>query len=308
MPASLNSEKTEASPEKLVKAVIMEGMMIGRLVMEKNFGPIAPVLITALLVAGCQESNIDKLVPVTLAESKVSIVGDDTFVNRRFQKYTVNRFFEILSITGGHIFYEQMYPGYYLTDNNYPKERTIEYLNKYKQARLLDLRATTSDVRESHNQYAEYFYVAVKNDQGSCVAAQQFFGVTEQLGDQHVAVRVCWPVARGSAAKLETFLHDLMERVRFDDGAINEAKAASVKKKSTVERRLNEIERLLDEGTLSPQEARKKRQEILGLLPRTRGPAADEGSHPLGDASCGEARFQRNCAGQDHAHGRGLGF
>ncbi len=240
--------------------------MIGRLIIENNFGPIATALITALLVAGCQDSNIDKLVPVTLAESKVSIVGDDTFVSRRFQKYTSNRFSEILNITGGHLFYEQMYPGYYLTDTNYPKERTIEYLNRYKQARLLDLRATTSDVRESHNQYAEYYYVAVKNDQGLCVAAQQFFGVAAQLGDQHVAVRACWPVARGSAAKLETFLHDVMARVRFDDGAVNAAKAASTKIKNTVERRLNEIKRLLDEGTLSPHEAQKKRQEILGDL------------------------------------------
>lgn len=266
MPASLISAKTEASPEKSVRAVVMEGMMIGRLIMGNILGPMALVLIIALLVAGCQDPGSDRLVPVTLAESKVSIVGDDTFVTRRFQKYTNNRFSEVIKITGGYLFYERMHPGYYLTDTNYPKNRAVEYLNEYKLAKSLELHATASDVRESQNQYAEYYYVAVKNDQGSCVAAQQFFGVAEQLGDQHVAVRACWPVARGSAAKLETFLHDLMARVRFDDGAINEIKAASAKKRNTVERRLVEIKRLLDEGALSPQEAQKRRKEILDGL------------------------------------------
>jgi hypothetical protein len=39
-------------------------------------------------------------------------------------------------------------------------------------------------------------------------------------------IGICWNASRGSAKELETFLHKIMTEARFDEGKINDAKAA----------------------------------------------------------------------------------
>lgn len=162
--------------------------------------------------------------------------------------------------------YEFGHPGYEFTGALYGKYDVIEQFNGYKPVKKLAITVSNDDVEKQNNVYGTYYFVSKGNDSDHCVNILQYFGTAERTngpGNQRVRVGACWNASEGGKAELEAFVHDLMARVRFDDGAINKAKAASAREYNKVEHLLNEIERLLDEGTISPQEARKRRKEII---------------------------------------------
>ena len=82
------------------------------------------------------------------------------------------------------------------------------------------------------NIYGTYSMVSKGSRAGGCIRALQYFGpasLPNRFGNQRVRVGACWGPGEGGKERLEAFVYDLMSRVRFDDGAINRAKAGLAK-------------------------------------------------------------------------------
>ena len=176
-------------------------------------------------------------VDVALENSEVSFVGDDSFITRR---YTLDPlpgrgliWMEYLNFRGGSVFFMETLPDFIFSAN---REESEELIKSFNQGRKpipdFDVKASAADIEKADNGYAEYYFLVKENDTGSCGSAKQYPGDRNtnsaylSKGTMSVHISVCWRKSRGSAVELERFIHDVMTRIRFDEGALNKAKAA----------------------------------------------------------------------------------
>ena len=129
-------------------------------------------------------------------------------------------------------FYE-LTPGYSYNDlwTNDPAKSIVRSWKRAKGTRKRGLELLISDVKIAKNQYENYHFAVKGNDNGSCAGAKQYFGDDTNSGwissgNKTMHIGICWNASRGSAKELETFLHKIMTEARFDEGKINDAKAA----------------------------------------------------------------------------------
>ncbi len=176
-------------------------------------------------------------VDLALENSEVSFVGNNSFITRR---YTFDPFpgrgliwMEYLNFEGGHVFFMETMPDYIFSANREESEELIKSFNEgRKQIPNFDVKASAADIEKAENDYAEYYFLVKENDTGSCGSAKQYPGDRNtnsaylSKGTMSVQIDVCWRKSRGSAVELERFIHDVMTRIRFDEGALNKAKAA----------------------------------------------------------------------------------
>lgn len=198
------------------------------------------LLILGIAVAGLAASDVfaqrASRVPLKLHESEVSFVGDDSFISGRFTWDPLPRnhiWKETLTFSGGFMNFYKLNPGYSYSDertNDSPKS-ILKSWKRAKGTRKRGLELRLSDVKIARNQYGNYHYAVKGNVNGACAAAKQFFGDTSNSGwissgTKATQVGACWNPSRGSAKELEVFLHKIMTESRFDEGKINDAKAA----------------------------------------------------------------------------------
>jgi hypothetical protein len=232
-----------------------------------------------------------KRVPLKLHESEVSFVGDDSFISGRFTWEPLPRdhiWKETLTIGGGYMNYYELSPNYFYNSdqlNNAPKG-LVRSWNRAKGTRKKGLTLQVNDVKKSKYQYGKYHYAIMSNENGSCINAKQFLGDDSagsfvSSGNKSVFVGACWSLARGSAQELEAIVHKLMNQVRFDEGKINDAKAAggykvpapvakqqkpTNKSDGSTEARLRQLKDLEQKGLIDSNEAKTMREQILAKL------------------------------------------
>ena len=187
------------------------------------------VFVSVLFAISACQSNYGKDVPITRNEAKVSIVGDDSFVTSRYKRTYRYSEYEGLKFKGGYLSYAKAHgvAGYI---NTFQASDVVFKFNRDKAIKRRNLEVSSDDVQKNENQYGSYLYVSKGNENGNCAVVFQVFGhkTSDFIGDQTVNGGACWQTWKGSLADLDKFVHDLMARVRFDDGAINKAKSDSI--------------------------------------------------------------------------------
>jgi hypothetical protein len=167
---------------------------------------------------------------LTTEESKISLVGDDTFVINRYKYKLYDRYSETITFRGGYLNFSEAYPGYELTGFNDLDRDIVKRFNNNKTIKNRGLSVTKSDVRYKKNTYSEYAYLIKGDEKGTCMLVMAFFGQGESVdspGNKSIYSGICRNIPKGTQENLEAFMHDLMSRLRFDDGAINKAKAGN---------------------------------------------------------------------------------
>ncbi len=167
-----------------------------------------------------------------LKDATISIVGDDSFVKSRFYRNYLYHDYEVLTFHRGFLSYGKAHPGYALAASLYGNSEVVEDFNRFKAAKQRAMSVSEDDVQIRTNIYGTYSVVSKGSRSDGCLRALQYFGPANSPnspGNQRVRVGACWGPGKGGKERLEAFVYDLMSRVRFDDGAINRAKAGSAK-------------------------------------------------------------------------------
>lgn len=175
--------------------------------------------------------------PLELKNSEISIDGDNSFVTGRYYWKPYPRdhiWMETLTIRGGFITLFELTPGYYYPWDGITRERQliVAHFNGTPAVKSKNLTATIDDVKKSSNRYGDYFYVVLGNENHTCAASRQFFGDGNpdgggsSRGDKTNISGICWRASFGDVSKLEKFLLNFLNVVRFDEGAINKQRIA----------------------------------------------------------------------------------
>jgi hypothetical protein len=229
--------------------------------------------------------------PIAVAESKVSFTGEKDPVRSRAVRSLKDRYSEFLVLqNGARLIYGKLYlSGFTGRDKDEDVLRTDVEAPGYRNRGIVFDRAAVK-----HAGPISYF---VQESQSStCFAFRGTFGDTrngprDNRGDQEAYGGVCYSAPVRSASALEMEMLALLGRVRFDDGAINKARAAgtvmpavvtappvpaplpvaspsapSPPVTSTGAGRLRELRGIFDQGLISQSEYDQKRQSILSSM------------------------------------------
>lgn len=170
-------------------------------------------------------------IPIPLANSRVSFIGDDSFITARFSRQPAKNHWwnEDLTLNDGLIQYGELQPNFFYTHGGKYQESRDMIAEWNKQKPIVDkgLTVTPDDVRQGANYHGPYFFVIKSNEKGTCGYARQVLGerTDAMYGNKRVNMMGCMVPARGTAQDYEKFLIDVMTRIRLDEGAINKAKA-----------------------------------------------------------------------------------
>ncbi len=234
-------------------------------------------------------ASADELKDLDLESAEISIIGDDSFVNRRAYKARSGGIGEYIFFIGGYLEWYKMYSNYGFTESD-PSDLMVQSFNSNK----AELKVVREEIKLRDSHLGEYSWVSKSNNKASCMVIALIFGDPTWLfgGNQRIHALACWSKRRGSKEKLETFMHDLMDRIRLDEGAVNKLKAAgrnSVPAKndspattpdsrkptqdssnkiinSGIRERLEKLKQLENDGLITKEEAARKRKEILENL------------------------------------------
>lgn len=223
-----------------------------------------------------------------LESAEISFIGDDSFVKKRQYKTASWGSVEAVLFSGGFLEWMEMLEGWGF-DNADPSEVLILNFNGNKAG----LTATIDDRKYRESGLGEYSWISKSNKKASCMNLGLVFGLPTWKfgGNQRIIAGTCWANRRpGTQNKLESFMHDLMDRIRLDEGAINKMKAAgkypesrqsdpspaataptkpTVEKKSSssdIESRLLRLKKLEEKGLITKEDAAEKRKKLLEKL------------------------------------------
>ena len=98
--------------------------------------------------------------PIQIHESKVSIIGDDSFVKARERQQSTNQNIEYLKLDGGYIAYHKLHAGWYFNHTN-EGNRLTRNINKNQR---YDISATSSDIQDRMSRNGNYYYISKGND------------------------------------------------------------------------------------------------------------------------------------------------
>jgi hypothetical protein len=235
-----------------------------------------------------------KLEDIKLEDAQISIIGDDSFVTRRATTYDSQSLTEVIYWRGGNLFWRKLFNNVYFRSMGDGKASVSTLFNELKGFAKLRERyswkANKQDVKFSEDSRTGYYWISKGSNNFACMIAVGEWGVgaAGMSGNNRITAIACKP---GSKENLETFIHDLMKRVRIDDGAINKLKASNKDKQptkktfdsttpteqpasnpnnksssQTIKSRLSQIKKLEDAGLITKEEAAKKRKAILDSL------------------------------------------
>jgi hypothetical protein len=231
--------------------------------------------------------------PITIGESKVSFTGPSDPVRSREVKALVDRYSEFLVLNNGaNLNYSRLYlTGFSERDSDESVLRAdVEEQPGYRD------RGIVFD-RKAVKRFGPFSYIVQTSSSNTCFAFHGTFGAASSprnnRGDQESFGGICYSAALRTAPQLEREMLDLLGRARFDDGAINKARAAGVvpappasatvkaapppvavtspsappsPASATMAGRLRELRGLLDQGLISQSEYDERRQTILNSL------------------------------------------
>jgi len=175
-------------------------------------------------------------VPLELQDSTISFSGDESFIKGRYTWEPRNMgdvWKETINFSGGFLTYRELASNFYFGDINDPKRDLVRVFGKAKAVKKKGLSATESDVQKAANKYGDFHLLVKGNENGNCGIAKQFFGdgSTEGMisqGNKIWYMGLCWGPSKGNADDLKIHIISLADRVTFDNGAINERRAAGV--------------------------------------------------------------------------------
>ena len=250
------------------------------------------IFLVSLLILVTGPLNALEFKDLERKEAEISIVGDDSFVTKRKYGYNSQTNIEILEFRGGWLSWDELNSNIYFTSGNDLSNYVAERFNRSKFfAKFVSGNVKKSDVKFKKDSRQGYYWVSQEGERISCMWATGEWGVGAigEGGNNRITATMCKP---GTKKSLEEFVHDLMDRVKIDGGAINKMKAAgnynAPKKKTWVEKeldkeksnpsskdqssnqtikaRLAKLKKLEDAGLITKDEAAKKRKAILDSL------------------------------------------
>jgi hypothetical protein len=196
------------------------------------------IIVLSLLLIGCEapkgsitdssgkvvggQSDVREL---TRAESRVSIVGDDSFVSRRQGMSLPSRWGEMLSGNGFVWRYEKLHASGF-DPSVTPEERMTNSWSLQFLSRMgASLRGAKPQTMAVMGKQITYTFAAGGN--WNCLVFATVFGQTrfaQSYGDEAFYGVGCLQGPNNSDQALEARARDLMGRIRFDDGLLNRAK------------------------------------------------------------------------------------
>jgi hypothetical protein len=227
-------------------------------------------------------------------DAQISIIGDDSFVTRRASTYDVQSLTEVIYWRGGNLFWTKLLNNVYFSSMGDKKQSVSTLFNNLKGLAKLRERyswkANKQDVKFSEDSRTGYYWISKGSNNLACMIAIGEWGVGPDglSGNNRITAIGC---KAGSKENLETFIHDVMKRIRLDNGAINKLKASNKYKQptkktfdsttptkqpasnpnnksssQTIKLRLSRLKKLEDAGLITKEEAAKKRKAILDSL------------------------------------------
>jgi hypothetical protein len=226
---------------------------------------------------------------ITVAESKVSFTGDTDPARSRSAHSLRDHYTEDLVLkNGASLGYEKLY------NSGFTSRDTPADLVKYEveKPRYRD-RGIVFD-RAGVKRAGQFFYFVQESQSSTCFVFRAFFGDTskgraDNIGDQGSYGNVCYSSTVRTAAALEAEMLDLLNRVRFDDGLINKARAPGATMPSVITTkpaispapvsttppsttltntagRLRELRGLLDQNLTTQVEYDQRRKALLDAM------------------------------------------
>ena len=160
-----------------------------------------------------------------MAESAISLEGDDSVIIRRQQNLLPGRYQERWRVkNGGNIFFEELYASYFTR-----AEDPARFLIRTSARRLKNLGMALSpdEVKKTDYEEGVIFYASKKDAQRTCVVFNGNFGDMQYgNGNRHLSGGVCQFNNKALSADLESAVLDILGRMRYDEGALNRTKAA----------------------------------------------------------------------------------
>ena len=227
-----------------------------------------------------------------MKDAEISVTGDESFITGRSYGYSSTSNLERMAFSGGMLIWHELNTNVYWGDGDM-KAGIINNFNGSKYfSRHVPLDVKTSDLKYKDDSRQGYYWVSQEGERVSCMWATGGWGGGDAHGtggNNRIVVFVCRP---GKKKPLEEFVHDLMDRVKIDGGAINKMRAAGnynapkkqaiIKKEvikeqpsptqtkpssnQTIKSRLAKLKKLLDAGLITKEEAAEKRKAILDSL------------------------------------------
>ena len=182
--------------------------------------------LAAVILAACQTTGGQSAwewQPIQRADSRVSIVGDDSVVTSREWKRREAGVQERLKFKdGSSFFYEELYGGRNVWASHNDMEqfltRTFQSLNK-------NGGYTASKISRRKYQHGDLFYMTAESSSLRCFLSEATSLDQQRGASWHFAFSSCRAVQGRTAASLETDMFALLERMRFDGGELNKQKA-----------------------------------------------------------------------------------
>jgi hypothetical protein len=228
---------------------------------------------------------------ITVAESKVSFMGEKDPVRSREVRSLKDRYTEFLVLQNGtYLTYGKLYlSGFTARDSDEDLLRGDLEAPGYRNRGIVFDRAAVK-------RFGPFAYFVQESKSDTCFAFRGDFGDTtngriNNRGDQEAYGGVCYSSSVRTAASLEAEMIALLGRVRFDDGAINKARAANSvtppvavtqpvppsaavtsppspasQAGANMATRLRELRGLFDQGLINQSEYDQRRQAMLNSL------------------------------------------
>ena len=208
-------------------------------------------------------------------DSRISFAGGTEFITNRyvFRPAPIHHYwFERTVFHGGILDFLILDPGWGYGGGLVGVEWMISKFQNNPTPRKLGLTLTREMVTTHINRYGKFDFGFSSNDRGSCAVARQFLGESldraggPSPGTEIVFLGYCIPRQESEPTAVKDFVLEVMDRLRADDGELNRAQGPDHPSEQTVQGRLEEIQRRLDQGKISASEADTERQRIIGGL------------------------------------------
>jgi hypothetical protein len=182
-------------------------------------------VLAAAIVAACQTTGGQSAwewQPIQRADSRVSIVGDDSMVTSREWKRREAGVQERLRFKdGSYFFYEELYGGRHVWASHNDME---EFLTRGFQNLNKNGGYTASKITRQKYRHGDLFYLTAESPTQKCFLSEATSLDQQRGASWHFSFASCR--AARTAASLETDMFALLERMHFDGGELNRQRAA----------------------------------------------------------------------------------
>lgn len=177
------------------------------------------------LLTACQTTDAAwQWQPIQRADSRVSIVGDDSIVSSREWKRRDAGVQERLKFKDGtSFFYEELYGGRHVwgSSNDMEQFLTRSFQNLNKKGGY-----TASKITRRKHETGDLVYMTAESSATKCFLSEAMSLDQQRGASWHFALSACRATQGRLAASLESDMFALLERMRFDGGELNKQRAA----------------------------------------------------------------------------------